>query len=614
MNFRLKKHLMADRQQNALNMPGEEKSRKRRSLAPLRMLVPYVFQNKRLVIAALISLITASAATLTVPVALRRVIGNGFSGENIDTIDYYFLAMIGVVAILAIASAGRYYFVTKIGERAVADIRKDVFASVLKFDAAYFDSARIGEVVSRLTADTTQIKSAVGSTASVALRNVLLFIGAILMMGYTSLELSSLIIFAIPLIVVPLVAFGRRVRSRSREAQDKLAEASAYATEMIAAVPTIQSLTAGGGVQSIFSSVVDTSYEAAKKAVKARAFLTVILIFLVFASIVSILWAGARSIISGEMAPEILVQFLLYAVFAAGALGSLSEVWGEVQQTAGATERLMELIAETPKITSPDNPEAIHAGVIAFDEIGFSYPGAPDKAILSDLSFSVKPGETVAIVGPSGAGKSTLFQLLTRVYDPDTGVISLGGMDIKQTDPEALRALFAVVPQDPVIFNGDIAGNIAFGAKGERTLEAIAVAAKAAHADMFIEAMEGGYHARVGERGITLSGGQKQRLAIARAVLRDAPILLLDEATSALDAESEAHVQEALEGLMKGRTTLIIAHRLATILKADRILVMDEGRIVEEGTHSDLVTKGGLYARLAKLQFEGDARARPAAE
>lgn len=593
---------------------SKNENKKRRSLAPLRMLLPYVFREKGLVVAALISLLAASAATLTVPVALRRVVGNGFSGENIETIDYYFIAMIGVVAVLAIASAGRYYFVTKIGERTVADIRKDVFAAVLKFDAAYFDSARTGEVISRLTADTTQIKSAVGSTASVALRNILLFTGALFMMGYTSLELSGLIFFAIPLIVIPLVAFGRLVRRRSREAQDKLADASAYATEMVGAVRTIQSLTAREGVQSVFSSVVDASYEAAKKAVRARAFLTVILIFLVFSSIVSILWAGARSVIDGDMAPGLLVQFLLYAVFAAGALGSLSEVWGEVQQTAGATERLMELIAEEPKIEKPANPIAVSAGEISVNAIDFSYPGVPNKIILSGLSFKVKAGETVAIVGPSGAGKSTIFQLLTRFYDPTAGAIWLNDVDIKQADPDALRALFAVVPQDPVIFNGDIAGNISFGAKDKTDEASIVEAAKAARADIFIEKMEGGYGARVGERGITLSGGQKQRLAIARAILRDAPILLLDEATSALDAESEAYVQAALEDLMEGRTTLIIAHRLATVLKADRILVMDEGRIVEEGTHASLAKKGGLYARLAKLQFESDVLARPAAE
>ena len=605
---------MTAKHKNTSTSQPQNDNSKRPVLTPLRMLIPYIFQDKKLVIAALISLLVASAATLTVPVALRRVVANGFSGENVEKIDYYFIAMIGVVAVLALASASRYYFVTQIGERTVADIRKDVFAAVLKFDAAYFDSARTGEVISRLTADTTQIKSAVGSTASVALRNSLLFIGAIIMMVYTSPQLSGLIVFAIPLIVLPLIAFGRLVRRRSRAAQDKLADASAYATEMAGSVRTIQSLSAGEGVQSAFSSTVDASYRAARKAIRTRAFLTLILIFLIFSSIVSILWAGARSVIDGDMAPGMLVQFLLYAVFAAGSMGSLSEVWGEVQQTAGATERLMELVAEEPQITVPENPVPISAGAINLDGVEFSYPGVPDKTIISDLSFTVEPGETIAIVGPSGAGKSTIFQLLTRFYDPTNGAVHLGGSDIKQADPDALRSLFAVVPQDPVIFNGDIAGNISFGAKGSVDDAAIAKAAKVARADIFIDEMEGGYQARVGERGITLSGGQKQRLAIARAVLRDAPILLLDEATSALDAESEAHVQAALEDLMKGRTTLIIAHRLATILKADRILVMDEGRIVEEGTHASLVKKGGLYARLAKLQFESDVLVRPAAE
>lgn len=603
---------------NAIGTDERMSEKPRIAVKPLKMLIPYVFGNKALVVLALVSLLTASAATLTVPIALRRVVGNGFSGSDIETIDYYFMAMVGVVVILAISSAARYYFVTKIGERTVAHLRKDVFASVLKYDAAYFDQARTGAVISRLTADTTQIKSAVGSTASVALRNILLFIGAIIMMGVTSWELSSLIIFVIPLIVIPLVAFGRLVRRRSREAQDKLADASAFATEMIGAVRTIQSLTATTPVGGRFSSVVDESYEAAQSAVRARALLTVFLIFFIFSSILGILWVGARSIADGTLAPEFLVQFLLYAVFAAGALGSLSEVWGELQQTAGATERLMELIAEEPQIVSPAHPKAIAAGDIVFNDVSFAYPSAPNAEVVTALSLKINQGETVAVVGPSGAGKSTLFQLMTRFYDPMSGSIEINNVDIKDTDPEELRALFATVPQDPVIFNSDIKSNIAFGASAGEVdavpLETVKKAAKAARADEFIEKMGDGYQSLVGERGVTLSGGQIQRLAIARAILRDAPILLLDEATSALDAESEAHVQAALDDLMEGRTTLVIAHRLATVLKADRIVVMDNGKIVEEGTHSELVDAGGLYARLAKLQFENDALLKPAAE
>lgn len=593
------------------NRDGKES----RPLKPLKLLIPYVFRDRSLVVAALISLLVASAATLTVPIAMRRVIGNGFSGQNPERIDYYFVAMVGVVAVLALASASRYYFVTKIGERTVAAIRKDVFASVLDFDASYFDQAKTGAVISRLTADTTQIKSAVGSTASVALRNVLLFFGAIIMMAFTSVELSGLVVFVIPLVVIPLVAFSRLVRRRSREAQDKLASASAYATEMVGSVRTIQSLTAGTGVITAFSKEVDQSYKAAKASLRARAQLTAILIFLIFTSIVAILWVGARSVIDGSLAPELLVQFLLYALFAAGALGSLSEVWGEVQQTAGASERLMELLAQMPEIRSPENPTRAIAGEIRFDGISFAYPESQSNAVLNALSFNIKPGETVAIVGPSGAGKSTIFSLLTRFYDPEEGTIRLAGIDIREVDLEVLRELFAIVPQDPVIFEGDIASNISFGAKGEISEASLKIAATSARADEFIERMPDGYQSRVGERGVTLSGGQKQRLAVARAILRDAPILLLDEATSALDAESEAHVQAALEDLMEGRTTLVIAHRLATILKADRILVMDEGRIVEEGTHASLVEQDGLYARLAKLQFETDALTRrPAAE
>ncbi|MEM8796211.1 MAG: ABC transporter transmembrane domain-containing protein [Pseudomonadota bacterium] len=579
--------------------------KKSRSLRPLRALMPYIVRKKKLLVLALVSLLTASLATLTVPIALRRVIGNGFSGGgDVSKIDQYFVAMAGVVAVLALASAARYYFVTRIGEETVADIRKDVFRSVLSFDAAYFDQARTGEVISRLTADTAQIKSAVGSTASVALRNILLFAGAVTMMAVTSLELSGLVIFVIPLVVIPLVALGRMVRKRSREAQDKLAEASAYATEMVGAVRTIQSFSADKQTTARFNSAVDDAFRAAAASFLSRSLLTAILIFIVFSSILWILWVGARAVIDGSLPPEMLVQFLLYAVFAAGSLGSLSEVWGEVQQTAGATERLMELIAERPEIVAPGNPKPAVAGEIEFNDIVFAYPGVPDQVVTSRLSFAVRPGERVAIVGPSGAGKSTIFSLLTRFYDPVEGSVTIAGTDIRDCDPVDLRRLFAIVPQDPVIFNGTVAENIAFGYEGPMGVNAMRDAAQAARADGFIEAMEADYDARVGERGITLSGGEKQRLAIARAVLRDAPILLLDEATSALDAESEAHVQSALDALMTGRTTLVIAHRLATILKADRILVMDEGRIVEEGTHKSLVEKNGLYARLAKLQFD----------
>lgn len=592
-----------------LNVSEENAKNRRKSLKPLRMLAPYVFRNKKLVFAAIISLLTASAATLVVPIALRRVIANGFSGSDVTKIDYYFLAMVGVVFVLALASAARYYFVTKIGERTVANIRKDVFDAVLKFDASYFDQSRTGEVISRLTADTTQIKSAVGSTASVALRNALLLIGAVIMMGVTSWELSSLVIFVIPLIVIPLVAFGRLVRRKSREAQDKLADASAFATEMVGSVRTIQSFTAEKPVATRFDKVVDQAFDAAASSVFARALLTAILIFMVFTSIVAILWVGARSIIEGTLPPEMLVQFLLYAVFAAGAMGSLSEVWGELQQTAGATERLMELLSEEPIIATPLKATKISNGIIKVSDVTFAYSGAPHKKVLNNLSFEITPGETIAIVGPSGAGKSTIFSLLTRFYDPQQGTVYVNKTNIQNADLEELRRLFAVVPQEPVIFNGTIEGNIRFGADENQSMDDVEKAAKAARASDFISQMDGQYEAAVGERGITLSGGQKQRLAIARAILRDAPILLLDEATSALDAESEAAVQAALDELMQGRTTIVIAHRLATILKADRILVMDEGRIVEQGTHETLVEQRGLYARLAKLQFDVTPRA-----
>ncbi|AGB43772.1 ABC transporter, permease/ATP-binding protein [Mesorhizobium australicum WSM2073] len=590
---------------------------RRRSLKPLRRLFPYIAGYRTLVIGALISLAIAAATTLALPLAVRRMIDHGFSSASTTFIAEYFGALVAMAAVLAAASAGRYYFVITLGERVVADIRRDVFAHVTTLSPAFFDTAQSGEIVSRLAADTTQVKSAVGATASVALRNVILGLGAVGMMVVTSPKLSGLVIGAIPVIVLPLVAFGRSVRRKSRQAQDTLADATAYASEQIGAVRTLQAFTNERLVTGRFSGAVEAAFEAARASIFARSFLTFFAIFTIFSSVVAVLWFGSRDVLDGTISPGTLGQFLLYSVFAAGALGALSEVWGELAQAAGAAERLTEILAETPAIQAPADPKplpAVAKGAIVFENVSFSYPARPDRAAVHGLSFQVMPGETVAIVGPSGAGKSTVFSLILRFYDPETGKILIDGVDVREADPVVVRQRIAIVPQDVTIFAASARDNIGFGRPGASEAE-IEAAAKDALADEFILRLENGYDSQVGERGVTLSGGQRQRVAIARAILRDAPILLLDEATSALDAESETLVQTALERLMRGRTTIVIAHRLATVLKANRILVMDGGRIVEEGTHQSLVAKGGIYARLAKLQFETGASAfRGAAE
>ncbi|THF57330.1 ABC transporter transmembrane domain-containing protein [Ollibium composti] len=584
---------------------------RRRSLGPLRRLGPYIGRYRGLVAGAAVSLVLAAVTTLALPVAVRRMIDHGFSASDSVFIASYFSMLVAMAAALALASAGRYYFVITLGERVVADLRRDVFSHVTTLSPAFFDAARSGEIVSRLAADTTQIKSAVGATASVALRNIILGLGAVAMMVVTSPKLSGLVLAAIPVIVLPLVAFGRSVRRKSRQAQDTLADATAYASEQIGAVRTLQAFTNETLVVGRFASAIEAAFAAAKSSVLARAVLTFFAIFLIFSSVVAVLWFGSRDVLSGALSPGTLGQFLLYSVFAAGALGALSEVWGELSQAAGAAERLTEILDERPAITAPADPQKLPdaaQGAVAFDDVSFSYPARPDRAAVHGLTFAVRPGETVAIVGPSGAGKSTIFSLLLRFYDPETGTVRVDGVDVRATDPHDLRRRMAIVPQDVTIFAASVRDNIGFGRPGASDAE-IEAAATAALADEFIARLPDGYATEVGERGVTLSGGQRQRIAIARAILRDAPILLLDEATSALDAASETLVQEALEHLMQGRTTLVIAHRLATVLKADRILVIEDGRIVEEGTHKSLVAKGGTYATLARLQFESGADA-----
>jgi ATP-binding cassette, subfamily B, bacterial len=585
--------------------------RSRVSLGALRPLAPYALAHRGRIALALIALIIASAATLVVPIAVRRMIDFGFSDSNAGLIRAYFLAMIGVVAALALASGARYYLVMTLGERVVADLRADLFSHLTRLDPSFFDAEKTGDIASRLSADTTQLKATFGSSASLALRNLFLFVGAITMMVFTSPKLSAFVLAAIPIIVLPLYAAGRSVRERSRRAQDGLAEATAFATESLSAVRVMQSFLAEKFTASRYREAAFGAYEAARAMTQARAIVTAAAIFLAFGSVVVVLWLGAQEVIAGQMTGGVLSQFVLFAVFGAGALGQLSEVWNEVSQAAGAAGRIGEIMAVRPRIVAPAQPMKLAKpvrGELAFHDVCFAYPGREGGAVLRDVNFRVAVGETVAIVGPSGAGKSTLFQLALRFYDPGSGAVMLDGVDVSKLDPADLRAEIALVPQDAFIFGATVADNIAYGGPGV-TREAVVAAAKQAAADGFISAMPQGYDTPLGERGVTLSGGERQRIAIARAILKNAPVLLLDEATSALDAESETLVQGALETLMKGRSTLVIAHRLATIVNADRILVIEAGRVVEEGSHAALMAANGLYSRLARLQFETGAAA-----
>jgi len=585
---------------------GSAATGRRSNIRPLASLLPYIGRYRGRALAALGALVLAALTTLVVPIAVRRMIDFGFTARGINLINSYFLVMIAIAAVLALASASRYYLVTTLGERIVADLRSDVFAHLTSLSAVFFDAARTGEMVSRLTADTTQIKASVGSSISVALRNFVLFVGASVMMVVTSPKLSAYVLAAIPIIVLPLYAFGRAVRRRSRFAQDTLADASAYAAELIGAVRVLQAFTNERLGIARFRRAVEEAFLAARDSIRARALLTALAIFLVSSSVVVVLWIGAQQVLSQQITPGRLGQFILYAVLASSALGSLSEIGGEVAAASGAAERLFEILSIKPAILRPAHPLALPMpprGEAAFENVRFSYATRQNAPALNGISFRVRQGEKLAIVGPSGAGKSTIFHLLLRFYDPTAGRITFDGVPLTDLDPADLRARVALVPQDSVMFASSVRDNIRFGRPDASDADVLR-AAEHANAAGFIAALPQSFDTMVGERGITLSGGQRQRIAIARAILRNAPLLLLDEATSSLDAESEKQVAAALAELMQERTTIVIAHRLATVQSCDRILVMNEGRIVEEGTHQTLAGGDGLYARLAKLQFQ----------
>ncbi len=581
----------------------EERARSR-EIGALRALFPFLRPYRLLMAGALTALVATAMISLALPLAVRRVVDTFNTGEA-ELLDQYFMAALAIAGLLAVGSALRYALVTRLGERVVADIRKGTFDRVISMSPVFYEKIMTGEVLSRITTDTTLILSVIGSSISIALRNLLTFIGGLILMLLTSAKLAGMVLLIVPAVVVPILLLGRRLRVLSRENQDWIAASSGNASESLGAVQTVQALTHEAASRAQFEQMTESSFDAARRRILTRAYLTTIVIFLVFSGVVGVLWIGARDVSAGVMTVGSLVQFVIYAVMVAGAVAALSEIWSELQRAAGATERLVDLLEAEDPVHDPAAAQVMRApveGHIRFENVGFRYPARPDVAALDGVTLEIKPGETVAFVGPSGAGKTTIIQMILRFYDPQEGRITFDGIDLRDLRRDAFRREIALVPQDPVIFAASARENIRFGRPDASDAE-IEQAARAAAAHDFIAALPDGYDAYLGERGVMLSGGQKQRIAIARAILRAAPVLLLDEATSALDAESEHAVQHAVEELSAGRTTLIVAHRLATVKKADRIVVLEAGRIVDTGTHDDLVAKGGLYARLARLQF-----------
>jgi ATP-binding cassette subfamily B protein len=585
--------------------PGANVEReKSKKIGVLGALWPYMRPYYLLMIAAICALVLTAMISLTLPLAVRRVIDN-FNSADSAILDQYFLAAIGIAALLAVGTGLRYALVTRLGERVVADIRKAVFDRVIGMSPSFYENVMTGEVLSRITTDTTLILSVLSSSVSIALRNFLIFIGGLVLMMLTSAKLTALVLLIVPLVIVPILVLGRRLRVISRENQDWIAESSGSASEALSAVQTVQAFTHEMISRRQFADVTEQSYGAAKRRITTRAAMTVIVIFLIFTGVLGVMWIGANDVRADVMSSGALIQFVIYAVMVAGAVAALSEIWGELQRAAGATERLVELLQTVDSVQEADQPLALPKpvrGRIDFENVSFFYPARPAIKALDEITLHIEPGETVAFVGPSGAGKTTIIQMILRFYDPQQGRILLDGHALPELGRAAFREHIALVPQDPVIFATSARENIRFG-RPDATDEQIETAAKAAAAHDFIKGLPTGYDSPLGERGVMLSGGQKQRIAIARAILRDAPVLLLDEATSALDAESERLVQAAVDALSADRTTLIVAHRLATVKKADRIVVLDAGRIVASGKHDDLVAQGGLYARLAKLQF-----------
>jgi len=579
---------------------------KGKDVGALKGLIPFLKPYKWLVVSALFMLTFTAAISLILPLAVRGIVDE--FGEDMAQLDSYFIYAIFIAGLMAVGSAVRYALVTRLGERVVADIRRAVYDKMIGMSPAFYERVMTGEVLSRITTDTTLILSVIGSYLSFALRNALMFIGGLILLLMTSAKLTGLVLLVVPFILIPIFVIGKRVRVLSKLNQDKIAQSSGNASESLLASQTVQAFTHEEASRSLFGRLTEEAYDATRKRVTIRAIMTAIVIFLIFTGVVAVIWVGARDVQSGEMSVGLLVQFVIYAVLVGASVSAFAEFWGEMQRAAGATERLVELLNAEDIVQDPDGAEVLKLpvkGDIAFEKLVFHYPSRPQVAALDGFDLTVKSGETVALVGPSGAGKSTIFQLMMRFFDPTSGQITIDGKAIQNLKREEFRQHMAMVPQDPVIFGTTAMENIRFGRPGATDAEVVE-AAKAAAAHDFLSALPEGYESYVGEQGVMLSGGQKQRLAIARAILRDAPILLLDEATSALDAESEHAVQQAVDSLARERTTIIVAHRLATVKKADRIVVLDEGKIVAQGTHKELVAAGGLYARLAKLQFTAD--------